>query len=168
MKKIWRRLVWTCVIAMVGFFLFMVWYDWKFSMDVVEGFEKGDPSSGRKVLVATQGSEFKDEITQKLTDKLAENEIYVQVIDVTSIEGTNIDIWDAMVIIHTWEQWKPQPDAEAFLGEYYDPKKMVVMTTSGSGEEMIDGVDGISGPSIMEDVDLRVDELYAQIESKIE
>jgi len=61
--------------------------------------------------------------------------------------------WTAIVVIHTWEYWKPQPDAQAFIARVTDKNKLLAIATSGSGKEKlaIAGVDAISAASKMSD-----------------
>ena len=130
-------------------------------MDVIEAYDRNDPESPKKVLIATQGSKFKYAVTNKLVDELDHNDVYIKVIDVTNIEGVKVSDWDAIIIIHTWEMWAPQPDAEKFLSANYNPEKIFVLATSGGGEEMIEGVDGISGQSIIEEADQKAESIYS-------
>ena len=163
MRRILIRTLKILGLLAVLFFGFLVWYQWRYSMDEVEPYAINHPEAEERVLIATQGSEYKNEVTNRLVEYLNDGERFIQVIDVTSIEGTNTSIWDAIVIMHTWEKWEPQVDASKFLKSNYDPNKVFVLATSGSGEQMIEGIDGISGASIMDDVDLHAETLAEQV-----
>jgi len=101
---------------------------------VIEPFEVNNPELGQKVLIASQGSDFKNAVVESLTQYLREKPVYTKVIDVTALAEVNEDEWDAVVLIHTTEKWKLQPDVKAYLDRAEDISKVVPLTTSGSGE----------------------------------
>lgn len=158
-----RKIIILISSIIVLFFLFLVWFDWRYSMDVIEPYEVNSMEEPHHLLIATQGSEFKNEITKRIVENLKEKPLHISVIDVTTINTIEITEWDVIVILHTWEIWEPQPDAESFLKAHYNSDKMIVMATSGDGGNMIEGVDGISGASLMEEVDERTDQLLGRI-----
>lgn len=100
---------------------------------VIEPFEVNSPALGQKVLIASQGSDFKNAVVESLTQYLREKPVYVNVIDVTALAKVIEDEWDAVVLIHTTERWKLQPDVKAYLDRSEDLSKVVLLTTSGSG-----------------------------------
>ena len=101
---------------------------------VIEPFEVNSPALGQKVLIASQGSDFKNAVVESLTQYLREKPVYVNVIDVTALAKVVEDEWDAVVLIHTTERWKLQPDVKAYLDRSEDLSKVVLLTTSGSGK----------------------------------
>ena len=155
------------IIGLVLFLLMCVgglfWYDATYSMDEVESYEIGNPQAEKSVLIATQGSEYKNALTDSLVNYLSPYNVYISVQDVNLLSNVNVNDWNAIVIMHTWEVWKPQEDAKAFLNDHYDASKMTVLCTSGGGDEMVDGVDAITGASIMKDLP----EHFNQIKSKL-
>ncbi len=101
---------------------------------VIESFDVGDPEFERKVLIASQGSDFKNALVESLTTRLQKQQLFIKVIDVTTLDAVNEDDYDAMVFIHTTEQWKLQPDVKAYFDRTKDFDKVVLVTTSGSGD----------------------------------
>lgn len=146
------------------FSAFLVWYKATYSMDVVSGQQFGPPDAAHRVLVATQGSAYKDLVTERVVDHLAGQGVAVQVVDVTTLGNVDASPYDAVVLLHTWENWEPQPDAAAFLAAHPDQERLVVLATSGSGDELIDGVDGISSASVMDRAPADADSLIARVE----
>jgi hypothetical protein len=73
-------------------------------------------------------------LVDTLTSHLAEELVYMKVIDITGLGHINEDDWDALVLIHTTERSKPPADVNAYLGRVHDLSKVIVVTTSGSGE----------------------------------
>lgn len=101
---------------------------------VIESFEVNSPELEQKVLIASQGSDFKNTLVENLTQYLREKPVYIKVIDVTDLPDVNEDEWDGVVLIHTTERWKLQPDVKAYLKRAKDLSKVVLLTTSGSGK----------------------------------
>jgi hypothetical protein len=163
MKKV---LKWLAVLIVL-LFAFLIWFDWRFSMDVIPGQEINSADLDKKILIASQGSEYKNTIVEGLIGKLGSEAVHIKVIDVTGIDEITVDDWDAIVVMHTWEIWQPQEDAKKFLNAHYNPAKIFVLATSGDGGNMIEGVNGISGASIMDDVDVHIESLYQSIHQVI-
>ena len=124
-------------------------YTYKYSMDKTESFEVNSNNLPTKVLIASQGSDFKMGVVSSLIDSLETRDIYIKIIDVTDLDKVNETNWNAIVILHTWENWKPQSDASEFVLKCKYPEKLIVVATSGSGDMMIGGVDGISSASML-------------------
>ena len=154
MKKWLRITLWIA-----GGFIFLIalalaWYQATYSMKVVHAYEINDSTFRHHVLIATQGSKFKDSIVSGVIQNLRSHPIYIKVIDVTSLSQVRIDEWDAIVVLHTWENWKAQKDAAEFLHRHGSSDKLVVVATSGAGSMKIEGVDAITSPSLLSEVSL--------------
>ncbi|WP_027421386.1 hypothetical protein [Crocinitomix catalasitica] len=148
-----KKIIVGIISVLVLFFLFLVWFKATYSMEIIETFEQGNIENNTKVLIVSQGSEYKGKVVSGLlADELFEA-VYFKVIDVTTVEGINPDEWDAFVLLHTWEIFEPQEQAEKFIAENYDANKMFVVSTSASGGNAIEGVDGITGASELNKVD---------------
>jgi hypothetical protein len=141
----------------------LVWFDATYSMEDVESYELGNENAAQRVLIATQGSEFKNTITDSLTNYLNKAQVFVSVKDVKLLSEVENDNWDAIVIMHTYEIWEPQEDAAAYLKENYEAEKVIVFCTSGDGGNKIEGVDAISGASIMKDISNYVQQLKSKL-----
>ena len=149
---------------LLAFFAFLAWYKATNSMDVVSERSSGPEEAAQRVLVATQGSTYKDLVTDHVIGHLTDQSIAVQVVDVTMLGSVDASPFDAVVILHTWENWEPQPDAQAFLNAHPDRTRFVVLATSGGGDEMIEGVDGISSASVMDEAQADADNLIARLD----
>ena len=84
-------------------------------MDKAEAFEVNSVEYPQKLLIATQGSEFKDKITLNVTKHFKEDSIFVSVIDITSLKEINPADYNAFLLIHTWENWNPPIDIDDFI-----------------------------------------------------
>lgn len=157
------------LLAIVALLLLIVpsllWYKAHYSMTIARSFEIGSPSYAKHVLIATQGSLYKDALVAGIVDHLKTRSTYIRVMDVSALPSVQESDWNAIVVIHTWENWKPQPDARAFIERARDPKKILVVTTSGSGKERLAGVDAISAASVMEDVPTRLGLIESRLDA---
>jgi predicted nucleotide-binding protein (sugar kinase/HSP70/actin superfamily) len=142
-----KKIVVALFIATIILALLAFWYKWQFSMEDAKAFEVNDKKLSTKVLIATQGSTFKDSVLTLVIDSLAQMPIYIKVIDVKDLKKINENEWTAIAIMHTWENWRSQPDAAQFIKEAGNLEKLVVVSTSGGGDMMIEGIDGISAAS---------------------
>lgn len=138
---------------MLLFFLFLVWFKATYSMDIIDSFEKGKIENTAKVLIASQGSDYKKSVVNGIIENEDINSIYYKVIDVSELGEVQPENWDAIIILHTWEIFKPEENANQFIKEYFDAEKMFVVSTSASGGNAIEGVDGITGASDLSIID---------------
>ncbi|MFD1551769.1 hypothetical protein [Putridiphycobacter roseus] len=145
--------------VLVLFFLFLAWFSVTYSMGVVAVFEKGDKASNLKVLVVTQGSDFKKEVVKGVLEDEVFDTIYFKVIDATDLKTVEPADWNAIILIHTWEKFSPEKNTADFIEKYYDEKKMFVMATSAAGDNAIAGVNGITGASDLSKVETDVAEI---------
>lgn len=164
--RISRHPVVFVLLALMGAALvFMTWYRLHYSMDVAHAFEVAGSPSGTRVLIATQGSAFKDALTKGLLEHLNRRSASVKVIDVSGLRGIQQNDWDAFVVIHTWEMRKPPPVVREFVAGTQAKDKLVVLTTSGAGTFKLEGVDAISAASQMADVPARVTEMAGKLDA---
>ena len=149
-----------------AFFLLLMWYQYQYSMDVIEPYAINSPSLEKKLLIAAQGSEFKDKVTTGIVDRYTSDAIYIRVIDVEELQGIDPKDFNALVIIHTWENSKPPVAVKVFIDRIEnDRDKIVVLTTSGEGSYKVKDVDAIAGESILEDAPVFVKEIISRLDS---
>lgn len=99
-----------------------------------ESFEVGSPELEQKVLIASQGSDFKNALVKSLTEGLKEKSIYIKVVDVSALSEVNEDEWDALVFIHTTEKSRLQSNVKEYVDRAKDLSKVMLITTSGTGK----------------------------------
>lgn len=136
---------------------------------VVEPYAVGNPALDKKVLIASQGSNFKNAVVESLTAYLG-GKAYTKVIDVTSLAEVNEAEWDALVFIHTTEQWKLWPDVDEYLARAQDLDKVILVTTSGSGDWKTDkyDVESITSASRMDEMPTLLPALYAKLDKLLQ
>ena len=165
MAKRARRIVLSIAAAVIIVVGFLAWYRVHFAMDPAAAFSVNDPESERRILIATQGSAFKDAVVAGIVDRLRQRSVFIQVLDVGSLSGVNERDWDAIVLLHTIEYGRAPAAAQAFVDRAERTGRVVVLSTSGAGDFKIEGVDAISSASRMTDVPALVDELLARIDA---
>ncbi|MBQ0734789.1 hypothetical protein [Aquimarina celericrescens] len=147
-KRVLKIVVISIVILFAGFW---VWYEYRYSMDTVIPFEVNSPKLQTKVLIASQGSRFKDSLVQGILRHYQKDTIYFKVIDVYTMFTVNIDKWDALVIINSWEYGSPPRNVKKFIKNHPDQlDKLIILSTVGSSNIALKDVDVISGESIIE------------------
>jgi len=134
-------------------------------MGVAQSFAVGDTSVPQHILIATQGSPFKDALVAGIIDYLRPRGVYVKVIDVTALVGIQPRDWTGIIVVNTWEFHKPQADAKAFIDHVQDKTKLIVVMTSGSGQAKIPGVDVISAASVVTDVPARLAQIRPRLDA---
>ncbi len=107
----------------------------------VTPFEVNTPEAPAKVLIASQGSEFKEAVVGGLTRHFEDRPVYLRVIDVSGLASIQEQDWDGLLLIHTTERSRLQSDVKKYLDRAQDLDKVVLLTTSGSGEWATDRYD---------------------------
>ena len=162
--KRFKKILYRILAVMVVFFLFLVWYQYKYSMDVVAPYTINAPTLEKKLLIATQGSDFKDKVTSGIVNHFKSDSVYIEVVDVESLNVIDPDDFNALVIIHTWENWKPPLSVQSFIEKYgNESNKIIVLTTSGDGDYTMDGVDAIAGESKLSEVPLYINNIIDRL-----
>ncbi len=161
----WKQGLFLGAALIAAVLVFVAWYRLHYSMDLARAFEVAGSPSGPRVLIATQGSAFKDALTTGLVEHLQRRSAHVKVIDVSGLKAVQRNDWDAIVVIHTWEMRKPPPAVKAFVDQTPAPGKLVVLTTSGAGTFALAGVDAISAASQMADAPARVSEMAVKLDA---
>lgn len=145
--------------------IFSIWYKEKYSMGIVESYTINAIDSDDSVLIATQGSEFKDELTLKLIEHLGSTNTFIKVVDVTNLMEEKVEGYDAVIIMHSWEMWSTPSEVRSFLNTVGEKDKIYCIGTSGSGDLELEGVDGISSASEIINIDYILKKTLLWLES---
>ena len=132
-------------------FILAIWYTYEYAMKEVKSMEINASNLEHKILIATQGSEFKDKVTLNLTEYYQPQSVFIKVVDAKSLETLVPEEFDAIIVIHTWEYGKPPKEVRSFIerNEAYKDK-IVILATSGEGSYKMDAVDALAGESILQ------------------
>ncbi|MBQ0732889.1 hypothetical protein [Aquimarina celericrescens] len=168
-------LVFLSVILLL--FIIATWYKYEFSMEVAKEYQLNTPNENIKLLIATQGSEFKDTITKGIVKHYKRDSIFIKVIDISSLVKVNPNDFTAILIMHTWENWKPPTVVRQFIERTADQhKKMVVLTTSGQGSYSIkqidtlynlENIDALTGESNTNETTSFIKEIISRLDDKM-
>jgi hypothetical protein len=117
------------------------------------------------VLIASQGSGFKDVLVSGIIENLEKKPIYIKVVDVSALAEIKGDEWNALVLINTCQSSSLQPDVKDYLSRTKKPEHVVLLTTSGSGNWKPEKspVDSISSASKKENIGLLVAEILKRL-----
>ena len=150
-------------------FLFMTWYKYTYSMDIATTYEVNSPNLENRLLIATQGSKFKNAITHGIVNRYKNDSVFIRVIDISDLAQINPNEFDALVVIHTWENWKPPVPVTSFIERTLDKKdKIIILTTSGEGSYKMENVDAITGESILADAPIVIEKIIKKVKPLFE
>ena len=164
--KLLKKILLVIAILLVLLFAFAVWYKYEFSMTVVPERTVNAPDLNRKMVIATQGSTFKDSITEGILQHYQSDSIFIRIVDVSQLPKIDLADYQVMVVMHTWENWKPPVAVDSFMNRLkpHQMEKLVVLTTSGQGDFKMEKVDAITGESIIEDVPKHITTIIQKVD----
>jgi hypothetical protein len=161
----WRKILLAAMALIAMSVALAGWYRIHFSMSAARSFEVNDPRSSPRVLIATQGSEFKDAVVAGVVEHLKARAAYVKVIDVSALPGIDSGEWNAIVLVHTWEMRKPPRQVQDFVDRARGAGKLVDLTTSGAGSFKLEGVDAIASASVVADAPARAHDIVVKLDA---
>lgn len=157
-----KKLYLTLFSMVLVFFLMMFWYRSTFSMEKKKGYYI-NKNSTETILIATQGSEFKDSLVNSLVDYYDKDTINIKVIDVSELDQISSNDYAAILIIHTWEMWKAPDVIVDFISSNEDLSRIIAFATSGDGNNKIMNIDGIAGASAKNKIPSYLKEITAKM-----
>lgn len=162
--KRWKKITfWTIGVLLTLFIFFMVWYKQTYSMRIAGSYEVNDPTYQHHILIATQGSDFKDSVVNEVLKELKLKRMYIRVIDISALHQIMEEEWNVLIVLHTWEYSEPPQEAADFVSRVKDKSKLIVLSTSGAGHYKMEGIDGITSASRLSEVHLKVDEILRRV-----
>lgn len=163
MKRRIKIALWSVGSLIIVLFFFGQWYKQTYSMRPARQFEINAITLPHHILIATQGSNFKDSVVQTVIATLKNKPLYIKVIDISSLPIIDENEWNAIVILHTWEFSKPPEPAKHFIDSVRDRDKLIVLSTSGDGNFKIQNIDGITSASKLNDIPVKSQEILSRI-----
>lgn len=155
LEKLFKYFLWLAGAVVALLLCFSLWYVIKFYPRAADPFEVNSPALEKKLLIATQSSEFKDRLVGSLVAEYAHQNVYIKVIDVSQIGQTTAVKWWGIVIINSSLMDKINAHVQTSLNSLKRAENIVVVTTSGGGDFVPTGlkVDGITTASKLSAVD---------------
>lgn len=107
-----------------------------------------------RVLIANQGSEFKDAVVETLQNEMDESGIAFTVQKLNTLGRVKQEEWDAIVILHAVKIGSINKNVERFFNRADDYGKVIVCTTCGEKDVVSEkyGIDSITAASEIEEV----------------
>ncbi len=143
-KKVYKILSWVGMglgaLAIILIILLVI-YVQTHKMDKAKTFIVNDASLEKKLLIATQGSDFKDALSKAIIDKLWKNKVYIKATDVSELSTIEPQKWSAIIIVNSVEAATIHKAAMSFLSKVKNKNKVLVVATSGSGKHKPKNVD---------------------------
>lgn len=164
----WKKILIGVALLVVAVLAFLTWYKFHYSMDVAESYEINSPSLEQNLLIATQGSKYKNAVVTGLVSRIKQLPVYIKVIDVSTLPQIKEAEWNVIVLIHTWESMKPEFYSQQFIEQSNAMNKLIVLTTSGNGSYSTEGVNAITSASTMSDIDSHIAELETRVKAILE
>ena len=161
-----KKFTWLLGLIVLCIFAILTWYKIHYSMDIAEPFTVTVPQAKYKLLIATQGSAYKNAVLKGLISAAKKRKMSLEVIDVSSLSTVDIDEWSVIVIIHTWENWQPQANALEFAQRHPNTDKILYLSTSGKGDLKIPNVDAITSASLLKDVPKHVSRVWVALTNR--
>lgn len=131
--KIFKKFLIGIGVFFTATFVFLLIYKMVNSMEVIETQVINDHALEKKLLIASQGSDYKNTLTSQVADYFKEQRIYIKILDLSKLTDVSIDNWDAVLIVCTTEGWKIPKPAVSFLEKLRSYEKIVMLQTSGDG-----------------------------------
>ena len=130
------------------------WYVIEFYPRTAESFEINTPDQPMRILVATQGSEFKDGLVAAICDRLRERPVYVKVIDVGGLDEVDTAAWGKVLVINTAMMNVMSGPARRLVARGERLGNVLLFVTSGGADfKPADlAVDALSGASRKADI----------------
>ena len=148
------------ILISIAFFLL---YEPRYPTDVIKSFEINSPDLEHKVLIVSQLSDYKNAVVVEIIKHLRQRPVFIKVIDITALTDISENDWDAIVVIHTWENWAPPPTVSAWFAQGRKLDKIVVLTTSGTAQYKMEGINAITSASRMTNIHSDVEQVIARL-----
>lgn len=116
-------------LIVVGFTIYVILYFPR----KAESFEINQANQTRSILIATQGSGFKDILVKTLCDSIGAPSLYIRGIDVRDLAEVNEIEFDKVIILNSFVI-RLNKDVERFIEQSSAPEKVLMLVTSGGAD----------------------------------
>lgn len=166
MKKILKISLIVLGSAAVIFAGVMLTYRYVKSMDVIESEEVNKSATGGHVLLATQGSDFKNSVMDQVKQDMKNKNVHISVVDTTKLDKVNADAYDKIVLFTTVQSDDIPKNVTEFMNDNKDKSMHIAVTAdSNRWDDKPKDVDAISEASKNENKQTFVDNLTEAITS---
>jgi hypothetical protein len=120
--------------------------------------------SSVRILIILQKTMYKSELARILSEHYSSASVYTEVANFNILPVVNPGEWSAVIILQSWEDWQPQPEITSLIKRSDPTEKIVVVTTSDTGQEKLEGIDAISSASMVDHAHGTADKVIARID----
>ena len=154
-KKIFLSIIIVILSFIFIIFIGLLSYKIIFSQKKIESFEINTPNFDKHILIASQGSKFKNQLVKIFSDELKMENFYIKVIDVSLLKNIKISNWQSIIIINAIESGKLEKNVDNFIQKNSLYNNIILVITSGSGKFMLKDydIDAISTASRMKNIE---------------
>lgn len=131
----------------------------------------GSPTSEHTVLLASQSSEFKDVLVEKITGAVTAENMAVDIIGIKGLKAVEAEQYAGVVMITSCQIWNVDPLVRNFIDRHPDYKPIVMVITSKSGwlpKKTDLDVDAIASASVLADSDAVSRQIVARLRQKLD
>ena len=152
-------------ILFIGIAVFFALYLFAHKPTIIQERELGNPDMVRKVLIASQGTDFKNMLIDALTTHLQQEDVYIKIIDITQLPTIDHTRFSAILILHDIEFGHAPHAVQTFLNTQPSYKRIICVSTSGSEtqKEKDRDIDTITSASKAETLPKVLSELISRI-----
>ncbi len=153
-RKILRLTGITIACVLVLILAIAAWYVIRFYPRKIETREINTPDLSYRVLIATQGSDFKNGLVSVLCDRLGRRPAYVKVIDVGGLDEVETDRWQKILVLNTAMMNKLSRPVGRLISRAEGSHNILLLITSGGADYKPADleIDAISGASRQGDI----------------
>lgn len=167
LKKIFKWILIVILSFIFLIFISLLTFKFIFSQRKIETVEINSPDVEKHILIASQGSNFKDRLNKILLDELKVKNPYIKVIDVSLLEDIKSSDWESIIIINSIESGKMQKNVVQFIQKNNTENNIILINTSGSGRFELNDYDAISTASKIENLDNIIKQIIDRINPMI-
>lgn len=98
-----------------------------------ESFQINTPNPSQRIIIATQGSDFKNTLVKILCDSLEKSSVYIEGMDVKKLAEVNDEDWDRILIINSFIILLNR-NVDRFLNRAVTRENILLYVTSGGAD----------------------------------
>lgn len=99
----------------------------------IETFEIGTTEHPKQILIATQGTDFKDALTVALCEELKKLPLHIKVINIRDLRKEREEKWDRIILINSFVI-RLNKHVSRFIQNVEKPEKVLVYISSGGAD----------------------------------
>ncbi|MBC1797309.1 hypothetical protein HCA55_11280 [Listeria booriae] len=166
MKKILKISLIVLGSAAIIFAGVMLSYRYIKSMDVIASEELNQSATGSRVLLATQGSNFKNSVMEQVKQDMKNANVHISIVDTTKLDKVKASYYDKIVLFTTVQSDDIPKNVTKFMDDNDDKSIHIAVTAdSNRWDDKPKDVDAISEASKSENKQAFVDDLTKAITS---